>query len=126
MERCPVARKQPLPGGSFVDDLAGLSAEAVSFLERVSPVYIWWKTPNEALLYPNRLIAQVMNMGTYEDTQSLERLVGNDLLREVVLHAEAGWFRPRSWSYWHYRLGLIEPGDVPPPMPKRQLGERLR
>ncbi len=126
MEQCTVAWKHHLADRSFVPDLAELSAEAVSFLERVSPVYVWWKTPNEALLYPNRLIAQVMNMGTYEDTQSLERLVGNDRLREVVVHAEAGWFRPRSWSYWHHRLGLIEPGDNPPALPERQLGGRLR
>jgi hypothetical protein len=25
-------------------------------------------------------------------------------------HAQAGWFTSRSWSYWHYRLGLVDPG----------------
>lgn len=29
--------------------------------------YIWWKTADEALLYPQRVLAQVMNLGTYED-----------------------------------------------------------
>ncbi|MDR2845181.1 MAG: hypothetical protein LBV28_03705 [Puniceicoccales bacterium] len=30
--------------------------------------YIWWKTPEEALAFPVLLVAQVMNIGTFEDT----------------------------------------------------------
>lgn len=26
--------------------------------------YIWWKTPDEAVAFPERLVAQVMNIGT--------------------------------------------------------------
>ena len=122
MEECLVAWKQPLADRSFVPDLAGLNDAAASFLSKVSPTYIWWKTPEDALLYPDRLIAQVMDMGTYPDTRDLVCLVGTDRLREVVLRAEAGWFRPRSWSYWHYRLGLIDPEDKPPALPRRDLG----
>ena len=107
-------------------DFGGLSPEAASFLKRVSPVYIWWKTPDEALLYANRLIAQIMDLGTYEDTRDLVRLVGTDRLCAVIDRAEAGWFRPQSWSYWHYRLHLTEPGVDPPPMPTRNLGEQVR
>ena len=119
---CPITWQHPCASNHIVVDLAGLSPDARSFLERVSPVYIWWKTPEEALLYPDRLIAQIMDIGTFEDCRDLERLVGMDRLRAVVDRAEAGWFRPRSWSYWHYRLHLIEPGDDLPPMPKRVLG----
>ena len=101
-----------------------LSGKATAFLERVAPRYIWWKTPVEAMLHPDRLIAQVMDLGTYEDVQELVRLVDSGRLREVLIHAEAGWFRPRSWSYWHYRLRLTEPGADPPPMPARDLGAK--
>ena len=82
--------------------------------------YIWWKTPEEALLQPERVIAQVMNIGDYDDVQTLDALVGEDVLREVLLHAEIGEFNERSWAYWHYRLGLAEWNTLPP-MPTRKL-----
>ena len=122
MRECPVSWRHSCASRHSVADLDGLSPQARSFLERVSPAYIWWKTPDEALRYPDRLIAQIMDIGTFEDARELERLVGMDRLRAVIGRAEAGWLRPRSWSYWHYRLGLVEPGDALPPMPKRVLG----
>lgn len=75
--------------------------------------YIWWKTPEEAVLMPERVIAQVMNTGDYSDVQVLVSQVGDEVLREVLLHAEAGQFNERSWAYWHYRLGLSSVEDVP-------------
>lgn len=84
--------------------------------------YIWWKTPDEAVKYPFRVMAQVMDLGTLEDMHALAKLVGDDTLRAVVRHAEAGQFRPRSWAYWHYRLGLAEVGHVPE-MPRRRFVE---
>ena len=76
--------------------------------------YVWWKTPDEALVMPERVIAQVMNMGDYQDVQKLADRVGDDTLRSVLSHAEAGQFSIRSWAYWHYRLGLAEIEQVPP------------
>ncbi len=75
--------------------------------------YIWWKTPEEAMSMPNRVIAQAMNMGDYDDVQALASQVGDDVLRGVIEHAEAGWFNARSWTYWHYRLGLTDLDCVP-------------
>lgn len=80
--------------------------------------YIWWKTPDEAVAYPYRLIAQVMNIGEWDDVCALVKLVGDDVLRDVIANAEIGWFNERSWHYWHYRLGLAEV-DCVPPMPTR-------
>lgn len=82
--------------------------------------YVWWKTPEEALEFPRRVIAQVMDIGEHDDIQNLTRLVGDEILRDVIIHAEAGQFRPRSWTFWHYRLGLAEIGQVPP-RPERRL-----
>ena len=76
--------------------------------------YIWWMTPEEASRRPERVLAQVMDLGDFDDVQALSRAVGEDRLREVLVRAEAGWFRPRSWAYWHHRLGLTEAGGVPP------------
>ncbi|MCC6916993.1 hypothetical protein [Nitrosomonas sp.] len=82
--------------------------------------YIWWKTPEEAVVMPERVIAQVMNIGDYSDVQALVSQVGDEVLREIVMHAEAGQFNARSWAYWHYRLGLASGDDVPA-LPVRKL-----
>ena len=81
--------------------------------------YIWWKTPEEAVVMPERVIAQVMNIGDYSDVQALASQVGDEVLREVLTHAEAGQFNERSWAYWHYRLGLSSVDHVPA-MPVRR------
>ncbi len=71
---------------------------------------------------PERVIAQAMNIGSYDDLQVLSAEVGDAYLRDVLSHAEIGEFNERSWSYWHYRLGLTSPGDEIPAMPMRDLG----
>lgn len=91
-----------------------------SLLHRLAARYIWWKTPEDALRYPRRLIAQVMEMGTLEDVQALLSALGAQKFIEVIKGAEAGWFSPPSWHYWHYRLGLAEVGQVPP-LPVRHI-----
>ncbi|PKM07719.1 MAG: hypothetical protein CVV14_07490 [Gammaproteobacteria bacterium HGW-Gammaproteobacteria-4] len=82
-------------------------------LKPLASKYIWWKTPDEAVTMPERVIAQVMNIGDYSDVQSLVAQVGDEVLREVLTHAEAGQFNERSWAYWHYRLGLSSVDNVP-------------
>jgi len=62
---------------------------------------------------PERVVAQVMNIGDYADVQLLVSEVGDEALREVLTHAEAGQFNERSWAYWHYRLGLAAVDQVP-------------
>lgn len=82
--------------------------------------YIWWKTPDEALTHPERIVSQVMNIGDYDDVQSLSKLMDGKYLRAVLQGAEAGEFNERSWAYWHYRLGVSEPGEVPS-LPQRRV-----
>lgn len=88
-------------------------------LKRLAGKYIWWKTPEEAVSMPDRVIAQVMNIGDYADVQALAARVGDDVLRDVLTHAEPGQFNERSWAYWHYRLGLASVDRVPA-MPSRR------
>ena len=33
--------------------------------------YIWWKTPADAVAIPERIMAQVMDIGDYLDVQAL-------------------------------------------------------
>jgi len=90
-------------------------------LRPLAAKYIWWKTPDEAVQFPDRIIAQVMDIGDYDDLLLLIQSVGEDYLREVLTNAEAGQFRPKSWHYWHYRLGLSQTPEQIPPMPKRKV-----
>ena len=76
--------------------------------------YIWWLTPEEAITMPKRVAAQVMNLGDYDAVQALAALAGDDYLRAVLRQAEIGQFTPHSCAYWHYRLGLAAPDQVPP------------
>jgi hypothetical protein len=89
-------------------------------LRDLAAKYIWWKTPDEALRRPQRIAAQVMNIGGYEDTQRLSKVLGDDYLRRVLSAAEAGQLNAKSWTYWHYRLGMARPGNVPP-LPRRRV-----
>lgn len=88
-------------------------------LKPLASKYIWWETPDEAVDMPERVMAQVMNIGDYTDVQQLVHQVGDDVAREVVAHAQAGQFDARSWAHWHDRLGLA-PVDHVPPMPLRR------
>jgi hypothetical protein len=89
-------------------------------LKPLANKYIWWKTPDEAVAMPERVIAQVMNIGDYADVQLLVAQVGDEVLREVLTHAEVGEFNERSWAYWHYRLGLSSSVDKVPALPVRK------
>ena len=80
---------------------------------------IWWLAP-EGLEFPQRVIARIMDMGTFEDIHELIAIVGEEPLRQTLQKAEAGQFRPRSWSYWQYLLnGLAD--DALPLMPVRKV-----
>jgi len=68
---------------------------------------------------PERVIAQVMNIGDYDDVRELSRQVGDDVLRKVLQQAQVGQFSKRSWAYWNYRLGLASVDHVPA-MPVRR------
>jgi hypothetical protein len=89
-------------------------------LRQLASKYVWWKSPDEALRWPKRIAAQVMDIGDYKDLRDLSKVLGDGYLRQVLAGAEAGQLNARSWTYWHYRLGMAEPGKVPP-MPKRRV-----
>ncbi len=98
-----------------------LSPEAFACLRELARRYVWWKTPDEAMRYPKRVVSQVMSLGTWEDLTAMSEATGDEYLRIVLGSAEAGQFDARSWHYWHYRLGLAEYGvKAVPAMPERK------
>lgn len=69
---------------------------------------------------PERVIAQVMNIGDYSDVQVVVKQAGDEYLRKILTHAEIGQFNAKSWHYWHYRLRLASSPDEIPPLPSKR------
>jgi hypothetical protein len=90
-------------------------------LRQLASKYVWWKSQDEAVRWPERIAAHVMNIGDYDDVQRLVESFGDGYLRGVLANIEAGQLNERSWHYGHYRLGMAKPGEVPP-LPKRRTG----
>ncbi len=93
-----------------------------AFLGAMAKRYVWDATEAEALAYPDRTIRRIMDLGTLEDVLRLEPVFGRDRLVLCLRLAPAGALRPRSWWFWHYRLGLTPAEQDPPPMPERTVG----
>jgi hypothetical protein len=76
--------------------------------------YVWWSSAERTLQSKMpRLVAQVMEMGTWEDAHHLLRIVGRDAFVAVLRSPPPGTFSLRSWSFWHRRLGLGKPPALP-------------
>ena len=88
-------------------------------MKRMAQRYVWWQPPEASVADPRRVIAQVMDVGTIEDIHALAREVGRNTLIGVLKQARPGWFRPRSWTFWHIALGRTTAGRIPP-IPSRR------
>lgn len=79
--------------------------------------YVWWSEdggPSDDLI-----VAQVMNLGTYDDIRQLESVASPAELREVMVRAKAGWISARSWSFWRGRLQAAGCEPLPQSPPRR-------
>jgi hypothetical protein len=90
-----------------------MNAETRALAQRL----VWWKSPEEALTDQTRFLAQLMTFGTWKDWQMGLRYWSEENFRTVLRNAPAGVFDPRSWAYWHRRLGM----ELIPPLPTRHL-----
>jgi len=99
-------------------DRSQLRRETLSGLARK---YLWWRSPEAAVRSPGRVIAQVLEMGDFDDVQRVIETFGERALINVLERAEPGWLSPKSWAYWHYRLRLTPYDRTPPPVPRRTL-----
>ena len=95
-------------------------AGADRFLRRMAAKYVWWLKPADALRRPHLVIAQVMELGDYNDVVRMESALGRGALAAALCEAGPGRFSAPSWAFWHYRLGLARPGQVPR-LPKRAI-----
>jgi hypothetical protein len=104
----------------MADPAPDLTASSLdTLLKPFAARLIWWQPVDQSLGNPDRVIAQVLELGTFEEGEQLRQAVGDDRLARVLQQAEPGWFSPRSWTYWHRKLGLA-PSGVVPPLPRRR------
>lgn len=89
-------------------------------LDALARKYIWWKLPDEAIPSDHRVIAQVMNIGDYDDVVRMVEAIGESKLRAVLATALPGELSEKSWTYWQYRLGMTPPSQAVPPLPRRR------
>jgi hypothetical protein len=81
--------------------------------------YLWWEPVGGQPHSEDRIIAQTMNLGTYEDILLLERAIGKPRLVEIMLRAEPGWISDRSWEFWRGRLSFATGAAIPQRAPRR-------
>jgi hypothetical protein len=81
--------------------------------------YLWWEPVDGQPHSEDRIIAQTMNLGTYEDILLLEQMVGKPRLVEIMLRAEPGWINERSWEFWRGRLSFATGAAIPIGTPRR-------
>lgn len=105
----------PIPLSGFDHDERGRE------FDRLARRYSWDMKIEEAHRWPDRLLRRVMDVGTLDDILSMERTFGRGDLKAALSTARIGAFRPKSWTFWHYRLGLVVPGQSCPPMPARRV-----
>jgi hypothetical protein len=91
-------------------------------IESLASKYVWWNLEDSGASRTRRILAQIMNLGTYDDIRAIEAVFERDELIEVMARAEAGWFSPRSWDFWRGRLALSENDRVPTRPPRRSFG----
>ena len=80
------------------------SPEQAAFVSELARPYLWWPSVGDALHGFVREVAQIMNLGRYEDILRLEAAVDGATLAAVMLEAQPGWFDARSWEFWRGRL----------------------
>ncbi|CAN5514433.1 hypothetical protein BH09CHL1_BH09CHL1_25860 [soil metagenome] len=57
------------------------------------------KTPYESIRNPQWIVTRVMEIGDWEDVLEIEDLVGHEYMGEVLVNAEPGTFRTKSWHF---------------------------
>jgi hypothetical protein len=88
-------------------------------LAALAPKYLWWPVESSAEERNARILAQVMDLGTYEDIRAVEAVFNRTELVEILARAQPGWFSPRSWEFWRGRLSVTSVDAVPARPPRR-------
>ena len=99
-----------------------LPADLASELERK---FFWWEPVGSQPRSDLRILAQAMNLASFEDILRLETALGPHHLTEVMLKAEPGWIDERTWDFWRGRLARATGRAIPESPPRRSLDGSL-
>lgn len=88
-------------------------------IDKLGRRYLWWQPVNGLPFTEDRVVAQIMNLGTYDDILQLEAALGQMYLLDIMLRAEPGWFNDRSWEFWRGRLSFATGSALPENAPRR-------
>ena len=78
-----------------------LPAELAAELERK---FFWWEPVGTEPRSDARILAQAMDLASFEDVRRLETTLGSCRLVDAMLTAQPGWISERSWEFWRGRL----------------------
>jgi hypothetical protein len=81
--------------------------------------FFWWEPVGLQARSHARILAQAMNLASFDDVRRLEKTLGPDRLAEAMLEAEPGWINERSWEFWRGRLALATGRTMPDAPPRR-------
>jgi len=84
-------------------------------LNKLAARYVWWEPVAWAHKHPEIFLANVLNLGSWDDILLLRSCINNDTLRMVLENAPPGSFSPRSWHFWNIKLNRYPV----PPLPSR-------
>jgi hypothetical protein len=81
--------------------------------------YFWWEPVGSQPRSDLRILAQAMDLASFEDVRRLETIVGVDQLADVMANAEPGWLNDKSWDFWRGRLSLATGRVIAEQPPRR-------
>jgi hypothetical protein len=90
-----------------------------AMISELARKYLWWEPVGGEPHSEARIIAQAMNLGTFDDIRRLEKTLGPQRLTDVMRQAEPGWFSDRSWELWRGRLSRALGEAMPEEAPRR-------
>jgi hypothetical protein len=82
----PIPEPADPPSPAVLDDL----------LKPMAAQLIWWQPADVSLRNRDRVVAQVLELGTFEAGQRLRQVIGDRRMAQVLQRGEAGWFSHRS------------------------------
>jgi hypothetical protein len=81
--------------------------------------FFWWEPVGSQPRSHARILAQAMDLASFDDTRRLEKKLGPHRLAEAMRKAEPGWISERSWEFWRGRLVLATGQALPDTPPQR-------
>src|ERR1044072_2812543 len=89
------------------------------FLSELERKFFWWEPVGSQPRSDLRILAQAMNLASFEDVRRLETALGADQLIDVMLTPGPGGVDERSWDFWGGRWALAAGRAIPETPPRR-------